>query len=274
MGIFSNLFKSKDKPEMQNQQPADQYKPEWDFYFSDVDDVLGSIYVDLGLHKIAPLKDKPDMVWVSVKMKNPRNDGLSSSEEYDILISIEDLLVNVMIERNNAIFAGRLTSNGNRDFYFYIGDVSLYDKAISAAMVTFPNYEYDFGIIDDPEWSNYFDFLYPLPNQYQSIENRRVIACLQKEGDNLTKERPVDHWIYFKDEIDRDNFLSKIKNDGFDIIDNDYDARFGELAFRLHISRIDKVDYNSVDDYVLKLWKFAGECGGEYDGWETSVEKD
>jgi regulator of RNase E activity RraB len=34
------------------------------------------------------------------------------------------------------------------------------------------------------------------------------------------------------------------------------------------------VDHHSVDDYVLDLWQLAAACNGDYDGWETSVEKD
>jgi uncharacterized protein (TIGR01619 family) len=275
MGIFDKLFKGKDKLPLQNEPQADgKHGEEWDFYFTNVDDAFGSIYVDLGLSKIAPLKDKPNIVLVSVKMKNPNEDGLSSSEEYDILFSIEDILVSFVVEKNNAVYAGRLTSKGNMDFYFFVEDVTYCCKTISEAMVTFPDYEYSFDTSEDPEWSNYFNFLYPLPYQYQSIKNRRVIGSLAKRGDSLSKERRVDHWIFFKDAIGRDNFLAKIKDDGFAIESNDYNAQFGALPFRLRISRTDKVDHNSVDNYVSQLWKLADECSGEYDGWETSVEND
>jgi len=53
-----------------------------------------------------------------------------------------------------------------------------------------------------------------------------------------------------------------------------FDKTLGELPFRLHVRRIDKVDQNSVDEYVIYLWKLANDCNGDYDGWETSIEKD
>jgi hypothetical protein len=58
MGFFDKLFKAKSKAD---QPQLLQHKEEWDFYFSNVNDVLGSIFVDLGLSKIAPLKDKPNL---------------------------------------------------------------------------------------------------------------------------------------------------------------------------------------------------------------------
>jgi regulator of RNase E activity RraB len=48
----------------------------------------------------------------------------------------------------------------------------------------------------------------------------------------------------------------------------------GKFPYKLHISRIDNVDFDSVDEYVLDLWEFANECNGDYDGWETSIEKE
>jgi hypothetical protein len=39
------------------------------------------------------------------------------------------------------------------------------------------------------------------------------------------------------------------------------------------IERVDKVDPNSIDDVVINIWQIARDLGGDYDGWETSVEK-
>jgi uncharacterized protein (TIGR01619 family) len=273
MGLFDKLF-SKQKEQPSTIQTPKKYSQDWDFYLTNVDNKLGSIAVDLGLHSIAPVKDQTNVVWVSIKMNNPRQDGLSSDEEFKLLGEIEDNLVVAINSKHNSTFVGRLTSNGHRDLYFYLGDTLLYDKTISDIMVSYPKYKYDFGSKEDKNWDGYFNFLYPAPNQFQSIQNRRVIDNLVKNGDKLTKAREVDHWIYFKTELDRKSFLIKIKNDGFTIVDNDLDKPIGEFPFSLHIKRIDKVDQTSVDEYVIYLWKLANECNGDYDGWETSVEKD
>ena len=275
MGLFNKLFgKTNTESLTAFSQPKVEHEEEWEFYFSNVNDKLGSILVDLGLYKIAPISDKPNVVWVSIKMNNPREDGLSSQEESGILADIEDSLVDKIISTHNSIYVGRLTSAGDRDLYFYFGDTTFYDKTISEVMVAYPKYQFDFGVKEDREWSGYFDFLYPTPQQFQSIQNRRVIDQLEKGGDKLTKPREVFHWIYFKSENDREKFLEKIKNDNFSIVAKDTDKSWGEFAYRLQIKRIDKVDLNSVDNYVIYLWELANELNAEYDGWETSIEKD
>jgi uncharacterized protein (TIGR01619 family) len=274
MGLFNKLFrKTNSEKSTAISQSKGGHQEEWEFYFSNVDNKLGSLFVDLGLHKIAPIADKPNLVWISIKMNNPREDGLSSQEESEMLFKIEDILVEKITSKHNSIFVGRLTSAGNRDLYFYFSDATLYDKTIPDIMVTFPKYQYDFGIKEDKEWSAYFNFLYPLPQQMQSIQNRRVIEQLKKNGDSLTKEREVFHWIYFKTEEDREKYLDKIKNDNFTVVNKSSDKSSGEYCYRLEIKRIDKVDLNSVDEYVIYLWRLANETNGEYDGWETSIEK-
>lgn len=274
MGLFDKLLnKSKSSNQAESQPLIEKHQEEWDFYFSNVDNQLGSLYIDLGLHKIAPLENKPNVVWISIKMNNPKENGLSSQEESEILFNIEDVLIEKIMSKHNAIYVGRLTSAGNRDLYFYFGDTTSYDKTILDVMVAYPKYQFDYGVKEDKEWSGYFNFLYPSPQQFQSIQNRRVIDQLEKEGDNLTKERDVFHWIYFKSETDRDNFLNKIEKDNFIIVNKNNDKSWGEFSYSLQIKRTDKVDFSSVDEYVIYLWNIANETNGEYDGWETSVEK-
>lgn len=275
MGLFNKLFgkKSAEKATATIQLKA-HHQEEWEFYFSNVNDKLGSLFVDIGLYNVASMKDKPNILWVSIKMNNPREDGLSSQEESEILGNIEDILIDKITSEQNSIYVGRLTSAGDRVFYFYVENSKGFDKVISETMAVYPNYQYDFDSKEDKEWQGYFEFLYPLPQQFQSIQNRRVIDNLEKNGDNLTKEREVFHWIYFKSNSDRERFLEKIKNENFLIVTKEYDISLGEFPSQLQIKRVDKVDQNSVDGYVIYLKDLAEELGGDYDGWETSVEKD
>ena len=244
---------------------------EWDFYMSNVNDVIGSFFVDLGLKKIAPIADKPNVVWVSINMQNPREDGLSSNEESELLYAIEDNVVNNITNQHNAIFVGRLTSDGLRQLYFYFGDTADYEKTIVQSMSKYPTYEFEFGSKKDEEWDGYLNFLYPLPSQYQMIMNRRVIINLEKNGDNLTKERMVDHWIYFETENDLQNYISEIEKQNFKVISSEKNK---DNIYVLNVGRVDKVDFNSVNDYTLYLWELADKYNGSYDGWGCPVEKD
>ena len=99
-----------------------------------------------------------------------------------------------------------------------------------------------------------------------------MVENLESNGDPLTKRREVHHWIYFKAKADRLDFLSKIKDEGFQIINQDTITEKTDFPYSLQIARVDNVDIDSVNDYTLNLWELANECNGDYDGWETSVE--
>ena len=253
------------------------YVEDWDFYMSNVDGVIGSIFVDLGLINIAPIADKSNIAWISISMQNPREDGLSSNEESEQLYNIEDNIVNNVTKKHNVIFVGRLTSDGKRQLYFYFDGLDDFEKAVVQSMSKYPTYKFDYGSKEDKEWGVYLDFLYPLPNQYQMIMNARVIRNLEQGGDNLSKERMVDHFIYFGEEdrtnIEKDmqDFISKIEKQNFKVVESYQNE---EKIYVLHIGRIDKVDYQSVNDYTLYLWELANEHNGHYDGWGCSIEKD
>ena len=105
----------------------------------------------------------------------------------------------------------------------------------------------------------------------QIESNQKVINALRNEGDKLTAEREVFHWIYFKSEDEKSSYLKEVMGEGFKFVS--LNKIEDKLPFQLQIKRIDKVDIESVNDYVIYLWEKAIEHGGEYDGWETSVEK-
>lgn len=266
MGFLSKLFGQTEK--------KSDYQPDWTFYFSNVNDKLSSIATDLNLMNIAPVNGQDNVVYVSIKMPNPREDGLSSNKDADDLWQIEDEIIKAFDNNKlNYTFAGRLTSNGFRDLYFFGENTILMEKKVSSTMTAFPKYEFDFGHKPDKEWSGYFDFLYPLPRQMQVIQNRRVLEQLEKGGDDLTKKREVFHWIYFKTQNELDQFESFTNSLGFKTKNKGKTEQPNEYKFVISISRVDKVGYDEIDEYTIELWEKAQELNGDYDGWETSIEK-
>lgn len=266
MGFLSKIFGQT--------APKTEYQPNWISYFSNVDDKLSSIATDLNLITVAPIEGQENVVYLSIKMLNPREDGLSSNEEADKLWDIEDKII-AAFDKNklNYTFAGRLTSNGFRDLYFFGEDTILMEKQVSSTMTAYPSYEFDFGHKPDKEWSGYFDFLYPNPRQMQIIQNRQVLDQLIKGGDDLTKERDVFHWIYFKSQKELEEFEDFTKSLGFKTITKEKTEQSNDYGFVISVSRSDKVGFDDIDTYTLELWQKAVDLNGDYDGWETSIEK-
>jgi len=243
---------------------------DWDFYFCRVDNRPASIFVDLGAAKDAPLGAYPVMSYVSLTMQNPRQDGLSSSEEFEALKSIEDHLDGELTSGRSAVYVGRNTSNGCRDFYFYCTDQLDWVTRVAESMRPFPGYTYKSSSRPDPEWRTYFDFLFPGDREMQSIQNRRVCESLQRQGDPLTQAREIDHWAYFPNRDARARFVKAATALGH-MLRQEHDPQDDDDQFGAQVYRTDIPSLDGIDAVTWPLFNAAKEAGGEYDGWETVV---
>ena len=127
----------------------------WDFYFCTVDHRPASIFLDLGIRDHVPIAEFEHIAWLQLFMKSPREDGLSSEEEFETLCKIEDALKDAFASSSERImFVGRNTSDGTRDFYCYADNGTWAESILSSAMVPFASYEFDVGSRHDPHWSD------------------------------------------------------------------------------------------------------------------------
>ena len=238
---------------------------DWNFYLCRVDDQPASIFLDLALIDEAPVPAFVQLGYVHVFMRQPRPDGLSSSEEFETLAQIDDALAEATAPLAGR-YVGRLTTDGTRTFYFYGADASAFEAAIAPAMRRFPGYEFETGQRDDPAWSIYRDFLYPGPADRQRIANQNVVNVLLDRGDKPQLPRPIEHWAYFPDAARAAAFVDWLQAHDFTITVSEPVERAS------HVVRFMRVDQPSaIDEVVLPVHARAEELGGEYDGWECQV---
>lgn len=248
-----------------------EYNSSWDFFFTSINDKPASIYVDLGLKNIAPAASHPYALCVKIRMKYPAQDGLSTKKESDALFKIEDALVKDMENDNNSIFAGRVTCDNNREFFFYCESKGA-EKTVIKSMSGFPEYSYTKKCTQDKSWKEYSEFLYPVPAEMQTILNRRVIQNLRERGDSLGSPREVSHYIYFKTADERDTYASEAGKQGFKTASAKLNKENGSShPYSLRLVKTESVDPQSVDDSTMYLFDLAEKHNGSYDGWETML---
>ena len=247
---------------------------QWEFYPTRVDDEAASIYVNLSYRDAAPIESASDLIWLRLYFLHPRDDGLSSQEEFQTLCEIEDAMERVLEDSGlSTYYVGRNTSGGSRDFYFYSGNGQETEETLKQAMVRFPDYEYETGHRTESDWSAYLEFLFPSPRDMQLIKNQHVITSLNEHDDQLDVPREVAHWAYFPEENARNTFVTRSQSLGF-ALRNSSSPESSDDPWGATVTRVDPVDYWSIADATLALHDLAIELGGEYDGWETPVVKD
>jgi hypothetical protein len=151
----------------------DALAQDWDHYLCALGDNLASIYLDLAQTKIAPVPSREHSTMVSVAMLRPQENGMSSDDEFDDLIAIEDDLA-ACAHAMGASYVGRLTTQGRRIFYLYSSDPEEIEAAVRDVLGKHSSYLVEVTDRPDPEWSTYLDFLYPREADYQRMMNRRL----------------------------------------------------------------------------------------------------
>ena len=238
----------------------------WDFFMCRIEGAPASIRTNLALIEVAPLEGLTQRLQFYIKMQNPRPDGLSSNEEYPILCDIEDAIGD-KAEATGAVSAGVVKSEGFLELWFYTQNAKTLAKTCEEALQAFQGYE----SAEDPEWEDYFGFLYPDEFSYQTMQNRKVLMQLEKNGDKMEVPREIDHFIYFKEAAQQQAFAKEAEAKGFKVRFNDDEfvedrkAEGKEYPYMVEATREDSP--LAIDDIVWDLLELASPFEGEYDGW-------
>lgn len=232
-----------------------------------------STVVDLSLAEKAPMRDKGYAILVRTALINPDADGMPSMQESEGLHLIEDQMEKSMAGAFGAVYAGRFTHRGIREFVFFAGDTSAYRKTLESVFTASPGHSWRARAMADTGWSNFFDVLYPPPRELERIRNRRLVDILSEKEDALKTSRRVDHFLRFRTKTAREVFLRALSREGFaigSIPETDKDPTFPHT---LHLFRNEVPGYPFVDRTVIPLWERAIQGYGRYEGWETYVVK-
>nr|WP_314999412.1 DUF695 domain-containing protein [uncultured Capnocytophaga sp.] len=242
----------------------------WDFFMCRIEGAPASIRTNLALIEVAPLEGLTQRLQFYIKMQNPRPDGLSSNEEYPILCDIEDA-IGEKAEATGAVLAGVVKSEGFLELWFYTQNAEALAKTCEDALQTFEGYQSGYNIAEDPEWEDYFGFLYLDEFSYQTMQNRKVLMQLEKNGDKMEVPREIDHFIYFKEAAQQQAFAKEAEAKGFKVRFNDDEfvedrkAEGKEYPYMVEATREDSP--LAINDIVWDLLELASPFEGNYDGW-------
>jgi regulator of RNase E activity RraB len=100
--------------------------------------------------------------------------------------------------------------------------------------------------------------------------NRKIADILYDHGDDLSRVREIDHWVYFPSAEARTDFLARCASLGLSVArtmePDAHSKQFGAVVFH-----VDAPNIQLMDALTQQLIALAAETGGEYDGWETQI---
>ena len=248
---------------------------DWDTYMANYKKGAGSVLFNRALKEKAPLLIYNYLVITGVKIKECSPDGFPTQQEFQNLYKISDRVNELLEKKKRRILAGTLTYQCERLDYYYVNDTTLLRKYLTEFYKTnYPQYSFILKMEEDKSWSRYLKFLYPNEEVMESMKNQKVILQLTKAGDKLTKERRIDHTLYFKTAEERREFFLKVYEQKFLVEKLELLKDSSSHPFVLIMHRTDKPELANITRLTLYLAKEAAKYNGLYDGWETFVLTD
>ncbi|MCD2259126.1 DUF695 domain-containing protein [Psychroserpens luteolus] len=247
----------------------------WESYIASYEENKpGSTTVRMDIFNQTPIPEYQYVLVTGIKYESKREDGFPEDETFKLLHKLGDELVELMNKNSENIFVGSFMFEYERLEYFYIKtDNGIENKLKEFYNSNYPNHEHYINLKKDTNWSYYREFLYPSQEIMEYLGDQRVVETLIEAGDNLIKARRVDHWAYFNDESKMESFKKEIKKLNFKI-QNSTKTDDDSTPFMVHFYRVDKVDLDTIYSITSSLRELAISYDGDYDGWETSVEKE
>ncbi len=244
----------------------------WESYVKPIEGKKAMIAFNAGVADRMPNPEYLYVGFVKIKLKNPKEDGLVTQEESDDIGFIEDRLEMESLRWRSGKYIGRIISNGDVTFIYYLKLDFEWSNTVSEAMKHF-DYVYEYGSRMDMEWEVYKKLLFPTVKEWQIIANHHACDNLKEQGDNLHLERAIEHKAYFKSDNERQEFVKLIEKAGFKT-QKKMEVPFNKKTrYGMQFYRQDVPFYYDIDKLTIKLIDMSDKCNGLYDGWETSLVK-
>lgn len=253
---------------------AQSSEEQWDNYMATYEEgKLGLTTLRMDLINSIPIKNFNYILVTGLTYKTTKEDGFPENETFDLLHKVGEELIELIEKETELIIVGSFTYNKERLEYFYIKETkNIVSKIEEFYKSKYSQYKFYLNIKEDKEWTYYKDFLYPNEETQNYMADQSVLIHLEEAGDNLTKPRRVDHWLYFSKETKMNDCKEELIKLNFNIQYAGINEETN-LPYELQVWRIDNVDIDSIYPITSKLRKITKKYDGEYDGWETFVEK-
>ncbi|RUA12896.1 MAG: hypothetical protein DSY82_00045 [Flavobacteriia bacterium] len=154
---------------------------------------------------------------------------------------------------------------------FYVKDTLGIRKEMDTLLSkNYPHYPKYVVISKDKKWDYYYQKLFPPVYTEDFIYDQEILYKLVSAGDDLSTERNVKHWTYFKNEKRRNSFVSKIKKLDFkvDSLNIKKDLAY---PYEVQIYRKEKIYPRSIESVTALLNFMVKADNGLYDGWGAEM---
>lgn len=244
-----------------------------EFYTQVENGSLVKIEVELeAQQKIDEVEFYPWLYTVFIKLKTPMADGLADEDEEDFLFECKERLAMKLEEKDKAVYVGSKTTDGWYELYFYLQDPKGIENQTKDILNAF-GYKFESNSVKDRKWNLYETNLYPNLLQSHHIQSRQIIEELLEEGDDLTKQREVEHYVLFQTKSLREKFIASLEEKELTCKD-EFERDSEEYKYGIIIPVMQTVDLEMINKTTDMFMELCTKEHAYYEGWSTSMAEE
>lgn len=225
------------------------------------DGSLVTVEVDLNAFRYSNVYTWLFSVFIKFDGSNEQADG------YEEFLETKESLIITLEHDEKAKYVGSRVVDGWTELYFYVKDSKSLEYVVTQALKS-SNYVYESNGVKDTKWDFHYKHLMPSELELSHIESEKIISELEDEGDDLTLERDVEHYISFELPTQKNRFVNTFNLEGFSIKD-EIDSE--EFENGLALVKVHNVSRETLKEEVSKLFSEIKKCQGFYEGWSTTL---
>ena len=130
------------------------------------------------------------------------------------------------------------------------------------------SYKFEGGVVKDTKWDFYYGNLEPSELDYFMIESQKIVDMLIEEGDDITKEREVEHYVMFDTQTQMQRFLESSNSIGFEFKD---EISSDECDYGVAITKAHDLRYETIYNVIKELNALVKTEHGYYELWSTTL---
>jgi len=232
--------------------------------YTKIENDTTAIQVEIQYHEEYEKLAKKNNTLLSVFVKyNP----LTHHEEIDTFLELKESLILGLQHHAKALYGGMRVVEGWSELYFYAPSAKELNSVVQKYLRDTP-YPYESNVVKDAKWDFYYKQLLPTPLEEQHIQSVKTIVLLAEEGDPLTQEREVEHYIIFDTDTQKQRFIPKAEKLGFRYKD---DISSDDFAYGVALVKKHDVTNDTIREEVKELFTLAQQEQAYYEGWSTTL---
>lgn len=185
----------------------------------------------------------------------------------EISDEIKSEIIEIVEKKPFIKYVGMRLIDGWSELYFY----SLNSKNIQDEIHSYlqqNSFKFESGVVKDTKWEFYQGNLQPSELEFFMIESQKIVAMLKEEGDDITKEREIEHYVMFDTQTQMQRFVENVKTIGFEFKD---EISSDECEYGVAVIKTHNLLYKTLYENIQELNELASKEHGYYELWSTTL---